>query len=156
METDSQSHSGSLMVILSTFISLGATNEQIKENVEKISENGFLNYFGMQRFGCFNIMTQDVGKEAIKQNWKKVIGKSKLIILEMLLGQYPKSGVDKDRKLKIAKLALEDDDIEGALKLVQPRDRIEKVSFRSQHLGDSSIVGKSEKWVQQRVLQDLS
>lgn len=54
---------------------LGATDEEIKQNVENLGENGFLNYFGMQRFGCFNIMTHTIGKEAIKQNWKEVISK---------------------------------------------------------------------------------
>ncbi|CAI2361379.1 unnamed protein product [Moneuplotes crassus] len=97
----------------------GVTDEEIKQNVENISTNGFLNYFGMQRFGCFNIMTHTIGKEAIKQNWKEVI--------RMMLSQYPRSGVGKDRKESIARLALEDEDLDEALKLVQPRDRLEKV-----------------------------
>lgn len=54
---------------------IGANDEEIKQNVDNIATNGFLNYFGMQRFGCFNIMTHTIGKEAIKQNWKEVIGR---------------------------------------------------------------------------------
>ena len=50
-----------------------ATDEEIKQNVHNIIEKGFINYFGMQRFGSYNIMTHTIGKEVIKENWKEVI-----------------------------------------------------------------------------------
>ena len=53
----------------------GASDEDIKVNVDNLKQFGFINYFGMQRFGCFNIMTHTIGKEVIKQNWKEVVRK---------------------------------------------------------------------------------
>lgn len=53
----------------------GVTDTEISQNVENIKNNGFINYFGMQRFGSYNIMTHTVGKEVIKENWKDVIRK---------------------------------------------------------------------------------
>ena len=74
MEIDFLLQLGLLKVRLYVYnLKLGVTNEEIKENVDNIANNGFINYFGLQRFGCFNIMTHIIGKEAIKQNWKEVI-----------------------------------------------------------------------------------
>ena len=47
----------------------------IKENLDKITKSindkGFINYFGMQRFGVGNIPTHIIGKNVIKKNWKE-------------------------------------------------------------------------------------
>jgi tRNA pseudouridine13 synthase len=32
-------------------------------DVENLKKNGFLNYFGMQRFGTYNIRTHEIGIE---------------------------------------------------------------------------------------------
>ena len=41
-------------------------------------ENGFINYFGQQRFGTDStIKTSDIGLALIKENWQEAIGKSK-------------------------------------------------------------------------------
>lgn len=40
---------------------------------ESLSTNGFVNYFGMQRFGTFSISTHEVGKEILLENWEKAI-----------------------------------------------------------------------------------
>jgi len=48
-----------------------------------------------------------------------------------MLSQYPRSGVGKDRKEKMAKFVLEDEDLEAAFDLVEPRDRLEKVIINS-------------------------
>lgn len=39
------------------FISKDIPNETIAENVKRIQENGFINYFGMQRFGSYSVRT---------------------------------------------------------------------------------------------------
>lgn len=45
--------------------------EQVVENSTKLlSTNGFVNYFGMQRFGTFSISTHTVGKELLSGNWE--------------------------------------------------------------------------------------
>jgi tRNA pseudouridine13 synthase len=41
-----------------------------KEIVNEINKNGFINYFGMQRFGVSNVSTNEIGKFVIKKNFK--------------------------------------------------------------------------------------
>ena len=42
-------------------------------DVENLKSHGFINYFGMQRFGTYNVRTHEIGREVLKQNWTKVI-----------------------------------------------------------------------------------
>ena len=53
--------------------------EESQETVEKallmLKENGFINYFGQQRFGTdSNIKTSDIGLALIKEKWQEAIG----------------------------------------------------------------------------------
>lgn len=41
--------------------------------------------------------------------------------------QYPKNGLDRARKENIVELVFDKNDLEAAMKLIQPRDRLEKV-----------------------------
>ena len=73
----------------------------------------------MQRFGCYNIHTHEVGREVLLQNWEKVI--------RQILGQYPE--VDEEKKTfkdKLLKKVFEQDDVDGALVMLDRRDRLEK------------------------------
>lgn len=49
----------------------------------------------------------------------------------MIIGQHPKSGQGKERKDAIIKAAFYDRDIDAALKLIEPRDRLERVILQS-------------------------
>lgn len=40
---------------------------------KSLSENGFINYYGLQRFGTFSISTHSIGKELLLGNWKGAI-----------------------------------------------------------------------------------
>ena len=42
---------------------------------KSISEKGFINYFGMQRFGVGNVSTHIIGKYVIKKLWKEAFSK---------------------------------------------------------------------------------
>ena len=44
-----------------------------KEIVNEINKNGFINYFGMQRFGVSNVSTNEIGKFVIKKNFKMAV-----------------------------------------------------------------------------------
>lgn len=55
------------------FIPADVSDEKIAQNVENLKQNGFINYFGMQRFGTYNVRTHEIGREALKQNWIKVV-----------------------------------------------------------------------------------
>ncbi|AAS51362.1 ACR136Cp [Eremothecium gossypii ATCC 10895] len=40
---------------------------------ELLKNRGFINYFGMQRFGTFSVSTHEVGKELLLENWKNAV-----------------------------------------------------------------------------------
>ena len=62
--------------------------EKILENgCKSLSENGFVNYFGMQRFGTFSISTHEIGKELLLDNWEKAAN----LILSDQVNVLPKS-----------------------------------------------------------------
>ncbi|KAL3232669.1 Multisubstrate pseudouridine synthase 7 [Nakaseomyces bracarensis] len=52
----------------------GAKLEDVLEaGCKSLSENGFINYYGLQRFGTFSISTHTIGKELLLGNWKGAI-----------------------------------------------------------------------------------
>lgn len=73
----------------------------IANNVNSVKKHGFINYFGMQRFGSYNIHTHTVGVQVLKRNWVKVI--------EMLLTQHADiaDSDEIERKQKIRELVFE-------------------------------------------------
>ena len=119
--------SGNRFSVALRFIPTAITTEQIAlskfENmnnhnpldVENLKTNGFINYFGMQRFGTYNVRTHEIGKENLHQNWIKVI--------HLILEQHP-DGDDyqRDRKKLMIKYVFEDGNIEEAIKLLERRD----------------------------------
>ena len=44
--------------------------EAAKPILDSLRNNGFINYFGMQRFGTFSVSTHLVGKEILNGHWK--------------------------------------------------------------------------------------
>jgi tRNA pseudouridine13 synthase len=51
------------------FIDKSISNESISKNVKNIEKLGFINYFGMQRFGSYSVRTHQIGKEILNHNW---------------------------------------------------------------------------------------
>lgn len=47
--------------------------EVLQESFESLENNGFINYFGMQRFGTFSISTHDVGIKLLLGDWKGAV-----------------------------------------------------------------------------------
>lgn len=45
----------------------------IEKAVKSIRENGFVNYFGLQRFGTRSIQTHEIGLAILQTNWEKAI-----------------------------------------------------------------------------------
>ncbi|ANB12520.1 pseudouridine synthase PUS7 [Sugiyamaella lignohabitans] len=45
----------------------------VTKSLTSLRDNGFINYFGMQRFGTFSISTHTVGKYVLNADWKKVV-----------------------------------------------------------------------------------
>ncbi|VEU21078.1 DEKNAAC102017 [Brettanomyces naardenensis] len=44
--------------------------ETVKPILESLKEIGFVNYYGLQRFGTFSVSTHQVGKEILNGHWK--------------------------------------------------------------------------------------
>ncbi|EEB08416.1 pseudouridine synthase [Schizosaccharomyces japonicus yFS275] len=55
--------------------------DQINESLTKVKADGFINYFGLQRFGTSSVGTHEVGIELLRSNWKAAI--------ELILSQRP-------------------------------------------------------------------
>lgn len=48
-------------------------DEVIMSAVEALKTNGFINYFGSQRFGTTSVSTHSIGRELLKSNWQKAV-----------------------------------------------------------------------------------
>ncbi|KAF3929514.1 hypothetical protein ABW19_dt0202590 [Dactylella cylindrospora] len=48
-------------------------NQIIEDGVTALREKGFINYYGMQRFGTFAISTHEIGKSMLLGDWKKAV-----------------------------------------------------------------------------------
>jgi tRNA pseudouridine13 synthase len=45
----------------------------IEERIKTFTEKGFINYFGLQRFGTRQVSTSDVGRLLLQSNWEQAI-----------------------------------------------------------------------------------
>uniref|UniRef100_A0A0N5AXN6 TRUD domain-containing protein n=1 Tax=Syphacia muris TaxID=451379 RepID=A0A0N5AXN6_9BILA len=52
----------------------------LKDRINKFLSNGFINYFGTQRFGSYEINTASIGRAIFKKEWEKAVN----LILEPL------------------------------------------------------------------------
>lgn len=48
-------------------------NEVLEAGSKSLVDNGFVNYYGLQRFGTFSISTHTIGKELLLGNWRAAI-----------------------------------------------------------------------------------
>lgn len=49
--------------------------EVVKTAVERVKDNGFINYFGLQRFGSFSVGTWEVGVQLLLGSWRTAVEK---------------------------------------------------------------------------------
>lgn len=49
----------------------GASEQELQEALESLQRDGFLNYFGMQRFGTSSVMTHTIGCAIMKKNYEE-------------------------------------------------------------------------------------
>lgn len=60
---------GNRFSILLRFIT--ADDHCITHNIQQLLNNGFINYFGLQRFGSTNVPTHQVGKAIISRQFQQ-------------------------------------------------------------------------------------
>ncbi|KAI1294910.1 Pseudouridylate synthase 7 -like protein [Halotydeus destructor] len=49
------------------------TREDVSEAFTALSNHGFINYFGTQRFGSGHVRTQEIGLAILRQDWEKAV-----------------------------------------------------------------------------------
>lgn len=52
---------------------LKGNRDSVVNRIESLKKNGFLNYYGMQRFGCSCIPTHKIGLMVIKNKWDEAV-----------------------------------------------------------------------------------
>ncbi|KAL7642508.1 UNVERIFIED_CONTAM: hypothetical protein RMT77_007069 [Armadillidium vulgare] len=111
-------------------------DSDLEAAVKSLRENGFINYFGMQRFGSVNLTTHLIGKAILKGNFKEAI--------DMILRPHP---ADSESMLKAKRIWESKRDASEAFKtLASSRNSIEKQVFGAlaKH-GTSNFVTSIEK-----------
>ena len=48
-------------------------DDQIDSSIDLLKSKGFVNYYGMQRFGTTSVPTYSIGAELLKANWKEAV-----------------------------------------------------------------------------------
>lgn len=91
-----------------------ASQEHIDEILTSLKTRGFINYYGMQRFGTSSIGSHTIGLALLQGNWKEATS----LILERRPGEHPDGVAARD--------AWEKRDIEGALRLMPRRNVAER------------------------------
>ncbi|ODQ67258.1 tRNA pseudouridine synthase D [Nadsonia fulvescens var. elongata DSM 6958] len=57
--------------------------DKVNKAFESLKQHGFINYYGMQRFGTFSVSTHTIGKHMLNDEWDKVID---LLLMPQELG----------------------------------------------------------------------
>ncbi|KAA8536976.1 hypothetical protein F0562_029454 [Nyssa sinensis] len=81
------------------------SEDSIKASADSFGRNGFINYFGLQRFGTGSVPTHLIGASLLRGEWKTAVS----MILD------PREG-EKDALRKVREYYKESDDIEGTLR----------------------------------------
>ncbi|KAM3869805.1 pseudouridylate synthase 7 homolog [Diretmus argenteus] len=85
---------------------ISGTDEQLQQALTSLKETGFINYYGMQRFGTTAVPTHHVGRAILKNNWSEVVD----LILK------PRPGAEKGYLVRCREEWAKTQDPEAALK----------------------------------------
>ncbi|XP_015108635.1 pseudouridylate synthase 7 homolog isoform X2 [Diachasma alloeum] len=97
-----------------------ATDEEIETALTSLRDNGFINYYGLQRFGTVaSVPTHDIGKALLQANWSTAID----LILQ------PRSG-ELLNMAEAREIYAKTKDAKAALDKIQRQDKIEAKLLR--------------------------
>uniref|UniRef100_A0A8C4HY22 TRUD domain-containing protein n=1 Tax=Dicentrarchus labrax TaxID=13489 RepID=A0A8C4HY22_DICLA len=85
---------------------ISGTDEQVHQALTSLKQTGFINYYGMQRFGTTAVPTQQVGRAILRNDWKEVVD----LILK------PRPGAEKEFLVRCREEWAKTQDPEAALK----------------------------------------
>ncbi len=94
----------------------------LESNVENIEKNGFINYFGLQRFGTYSIKTHEIGMYVLREDWKQVC---------WMIIESASSASDRERKKLIATYVFDQDEILKGKEMLTFRDWLEETILDS-------------------------
>ncbi|XP_008310467.1 pseudouridylate synthase 7 homolog isoform X1 [Cynoglossus semilaevis] len=110
---------------------ISGTDEQVHQAMTSLKQTGFINYFGMQRFGTTAVPTQQVGKAILKNDWKQVVD----LILK------PRPGAEKEFLVRCREEWAKTQDPEAALKKLPNKRCVEGQLLRGLSMyGKNNIV----------------
>ncbi|XP_047675266.1 pseudouridylate synthase 7 homolog isoform X5 [Tachysurus fulvidraco] len=93
--------------VLSKFLrNISGSGEQVEQAMASLRDTGFINYYGMQRFGTTAVPTHQVGRAILQNNWTEVMD----LILK------PRPGAEKSYLVKCREEWAQTQDPEAALK----------------------------------------
>ncbi len=95
--------------------------DNIHKNIDLVAKEGFINYYGMQRFGTHSVATHEVGKSIVKKDWAQAV--------RLILGEY-EAGSKAQGAARVAKSKLLDcvdkGEYDEALKTLEYKQKIER------------------------------
>ncbi|KAF8529043.1 tRNA pseudouridine synthase D [Hysterangium stoloniferum] len=107
--------------------------ETMERALDSLKDNGFINYYGMQRFGTASIPTHSIGLALLRSDWKEAVS----LIMRPRPGEYPEADA--------ARRAWADEkDLEKALALMPRRVVAERCileSYQQQGGEDRNALG---------------
>uniref|UniRef100_A0A8C3AB27 Pseudouridylate synthase 7 homolog n=1 Tax=Cyclopterus lumpus TaxID=8103 RepID=A0A8C3AB27_CYCLU len=110
---------------------ISGTEDQVLQAMTSLKQTGFINYYGMQRFGTTAVPTQQVGKAILKNNWKEVVD----LILK------PRPGAEKEFMVRCREEWAKTQDPEAALKKLPNKRCVEGQLLRGLSMyGKKNIV----------------
>ncbi|XP_058502592.1 pseudouridylate synthase 7 homolog isoform X2 [Solea solea] len=110
---------------------ISGTDEQVHRAMTSLKQTGFINYFGMQRFGTTAVSTQQVGRAILKNDWNQVVD----LILK------PRPGAEKEFLVRCREEWAKTQDPEAALKKLPNKRCVEGQLLRGLSMyGKTNIV----------------
>ncbi|KAI1082281.1 pseudouridine synthase [Whalleya microplaca] len=116
---------------------LEVAKSTVDSALEQITQNGFINYYGTQRFGTHQIGTQEVGMKILKQDFEGAVSALLSFNPDLLntseAGQLAQSRREDAARAQACSVFLDTGDTQAALKYLPKRCNVESSLMR--HLG---------------------
>ncbi|KAJ8371780.1 hypothetical protein AAFF_G00302240 [Aldrovandia affinis] len=110
---------------------ISGTEQQVNQALTSLRDTGFINYYGMQRFGTTAVPTYQVGRAILKNNWAEVVD----LILK------PRPGAEKGYLVRCREEWAASHDPEAALKKLPVKRCVEGQLLRGlSKFGKNNIV----------------
>uniref|UniRef100_A0A3Q3NLM8 Pseudouridylate synthase 7 homolog n=1 Tax=Mastacembelus armatus TaxID=205130 RepID=A0A3Q3NLM8_9TELE len=110
---------------------ISGTDEQVHQAMTSLRQTGFINYYGMQRFGTTAVPTHQVGRAILKNDWNEVVD----LILK------PRPGAEKEFLVRCREEWAKTQDPEAALKKLPNKRCVEGQLLRGLSMyGKKNIV----------------